>query len=486
MTSLTTAIIRSEESASEPDASEEDVTEKKKKKQKRASTSRGDVLGTRRIQDGLGTPVVAVADKDQKKRKAKGNDADSEKPKKKPKVSTKKSGLNKSKSGGPQAPHADDDSMVLPGGPALDNDAEEHVERPKTGKKKKGVPTESLITIRPAPPRPLTAKEVRGGAAKWTLKHLPDELAGCLPPWTKLTLKHVQDVVDQVYGADKHEVTAEGPWFGLVGYRLNSWRHSIGAQSLKAISEFLESYEPDSDKEIDEMENEDDEPEDDGLATGDDGGSIPSAAIPPATGVEAATAPDADVAVAAKTATKPLKFKPDRPEGIAAFVAWALQPHASTGTMAFHWKTWGNGGFLQSYLIVYTYAYHLSCLETIPGGYTRLEAPAIGALLMSAQATQRALQFWRTGEYVNAQKTADSFSTDNWADHIINRGLGTGRSRSGVQPDLTVITPLLSVAAIVLNDEHEYPHLVNNDQKLANSDQTVLNVGSGDDDKIGV
>lgn len=145
--------------------------------------------------------------------------------------------------------------MVLPGGPALDNDPEEHVERPKTGKKKKGVPTEvsrfdlsdrigpvltlphlsstfqSLITIHPAPPRPLTAKEVRGGAAKWTLKHLPGgtsseftdelvplaiELAGSLPPWTKLTVKHVQDVVDRVYGADKHEVTTEGPWFGLV------------------------------------------------------------------------------------------------------------------------------------------------------------------------------------------------------------------------------------------------------------------------------
>ncbi|KAJ7799548.1 hypothetical protein B0H14DRAFT_3787705 [Mycena olivaceomarginata] len=137
----------SEESASEPDAREEDVTEKKNKKQKRASTSRGDVLGVRRTQDGLGTPVVAVPDKDQKKRKAKGNDADSEKPQKKPKVSTKKSGLNKSKSGSPQAPHADDDSMVLPGGPVLDNDAEEHVERPKTGKKKKGVPTDLTSRI---------------------------------------------------------------------------------------------------------------------------------------------------------------------------------------------------------------------------------------------------------------------------------------------------------------------------------------------------
>ncbi|KAJ7884673.1 hypothetical protein B0H13DRAFT_2537196 [Mycena leptocephala] len=369
----------SEESTSEPDASEEDVPEKKKKKQKRASTSRGDVLGARRTLDGSGTPAVTVADNNPKKRKAKGSDAEEKPKKKKTKVATKKSGLSKSKSGGPQVPHADDDSMVLPGGPALDNDAEEHVERPKTGKKKKGVPTESLITIRPAPPRPLTAKET-------------------VPlPRTKLTVKHVQDKVDQVYGPDKHEVTAEGPWFGLVGYRLNSWRHAIGAQALKAINETEnEDNEP----------GEDDEPGDDGLATGDDGGSIPSAAVPPAAGVEALAA---DVAVAAKIAAKPLKFKLDTPEGIAAF-------------------TWGNGvdkkGFLQSYLIVYTYAYHLSCLATIPGGYTRLKAPAIGALLMSAQATQRALQLWRTGEYVNAQKTADSFSTDHWADHIINRGPG--------------------------------------------------------------
>jgi hypothetical protein len=46
--------------------------------------------------------------------------------------------------------------------------------------------------------------------------------------------------------------------------------------------------------------------------------------------------------------------------------------------------------------------------------------------------------------------------------------------------------PLLSAAAIVLNDEQEYPHLGNNDQNLANSDQTVLNVGGGGDNKIGV
>jgi hypothetical protein len=37
--------------------------------------------------------------------------------------------------------------MVLPGGPVLDNDAEEHVERPKTGKKKKGVPTDLTSRI---------------------------------------------------------------------------------------------------------------------------------------------------------------------------------------------------------------------------------------------------------------------------------------------------------------------------------------------------
>ncbi|KAJ7478444.1 hypothetical protein FB451DRAFT_184415 [Mycena latifolia] len=89
--------------------------------------------------------------------------------------------------------------------------------------------------------------------------------------------------------------------------------------------------------------------------------------------------------------------------------------------MAYQWKTWGNGtdkkGFLQSQLICYTYAYHRSCVAAIPGSYPRLKAPPVGALLLSMQAVERALQFWRTGEHINPHNSASHFSIENWGDH---------------------------------------------------------------------
>jgi hypothetical protein len=56
----------------------------------------------------------------------------------KPKIG-KKGGLTKPKPGLSALGADDDDSMVAPGGPALDDDTVEHVERPR-GKKKKGIP----------------------------------------------------------------------------------------------------------------------------------------------------------------------------------------------------------------------------------------------------------------------------------------------------------------------------------------------------------
>ena len=77
----------------------------------------------------------------------------------------------------------------------------------------------------------MTRKEIRGGSAKWTLKHLPAgtsseftdeavplarELAGTLLPWMGLTIKQIQDIVDKVYGKGKYQVTHESAWVGLV------------------------------------------------------------------------------------------------------------------------------------------------------------------------------------------------------------------------------------------------------------------------------
>jgi hypothetical protein len=57
---------------------------------------------------------------------------------KKAKLTNKKSGLAPAKS--KVAPAAEDESMVAAGGPAVDDDTQEHIERPLKGKKKKGKP----------------------------------------------------------------------------------------------------------------------------------------------------------------------------------------------------------------------------------------------------------------------------------------------------------------------------------------------------------
>ncbi len=76
-------------------------------------------------------------------------------------------------------------------------------------------------------------KETRGGDDKWKLVHLgvskPDEdrftntvaprarkKAGALEPWANLSVDEVRAIVDEVYGPGVHEVTADGPWVGLV------------------------------------------------------------------------------------------------------------------------------------------------------------------------------------------------------------------------------------------------------------------------------
>ncbi|KAJ7200732.1 hypothetical protein B0H12DRAFT_1154408 [Mycena haematopus] len=119
---------------------------------------------------------------------------------------------------------------------------------------------------------------------------------------------------------------------------------------------------------------------------------------------------------------RPLKFKFDTPEGVAAFVEWCLQSHPGNGSMAFHWKIWGDGadkkGFLQSNLILHALAYHLTCLDAIPGAYEQLDVYPESALLMAEQAVHHELKFWRTGEYVNPNKTANYFSADNCDDIV--------------------------------------------------------------------
>ena len=80
-----------------------------------------------------------------------------------------------------------------------------------------------------------TMKDARGSDEKWKLTHLGvnklDEdkftnavapcarkKAGALDPWANLSINDIKAIVDEVYGPGVHEleVTADGPWVGLV------------------------------------------------------------------------------------------------------------------------------------------------------------------------------------------------------------------------------------------------------------------------------
>ncbi|KAJ6550505.1 hypothetical protein B0H10DRAFT_2202350, partial [Mycena sp. CBHHK59/15] len=292
--------------------------------------------------DASGTPATSASSGH--KRKA---SVENSKDKKKKKAG-KKAGLVRSKAADPKQAASsgrssvggvteEDESMVKFGGPAIDDDVDEQIERAQPAQgKKRGLPQNAspclcpdctgsayihilaliqpIIKIAPAAPRPLTKKEQRNNAKKWSLPHLPRntasqfteeviplarELLGTLPPWAVLTVKQVQEIVDKVYGAGKHIVLFDGPWFGLVAYRASDWRSGFGIQALKGIQALINMYQGADNSESDEE----------------------------------AAGPLSDDPLDA--APKPAKFTFDTPEGIAAFVAWALQKHAETALWPF-------------------------------------------------------------------------------------------------------------------------------------------------------
>ncbi|KAJ6600852.1 hypothetical protein B0H10DRAFT_2441025 [Mycena sp. CBHHK59/15] len=412
----------SSEDEDEGDEGDDDSSDAPRgRRSKPAKSNRHDVISARSTKDSSGTP--ASSGKDAKKRKA-------------TKEKNKKSGAKKAKLGkvaglakqamrttssasGRSSVIIDDFDapMTQYGGPAVDDDVDEELERPvPAGKKKKGLPTTTIVKISAAPPKPLTKKEQRGNARKWTLEHLPRgtaaeftthvvplarELLGTMEPWASLTVPQIQGIVNRVYKQGKvegeeeprpivHEVSEDGAWWGLLGYRFTDWRSGFASQAAKAMEALIRTHEADDS----DSESSEEEP---AVPAGSDGQTAVSDA--PA---------------------KPRPFKFDTPGGIADFVEWALQVHDGNGTSAFHWKQWGDGkekkGFLLSYLIVYTYSHHLTVLDGIPDEYKRSSDPPYGALLLAAQAVERNLQFWKTGKYTVPTGLLGQFSFDNWGD----------------------------------------------------------------------
>ncbi|KAJ7312722.1 hypothetical protein DFH08DRAFT_1087533 [Mycena albidolilacea] len=212
---------------------------------------------------------------------------------------------------------------------------------------------------------------------------LARELAGTLEPWLFLNVAQVQAIVDRVFGPGKYLVEKNGPWFGLVTYRLTDWRSGFALQAQKAMDYLVKDAKecatvqntPDS------IEMEDEEPD-----------------------------------------SKPFDFA--NAKGIAEFCEFALTEHKpgnkKKSTMAFHWRTYGDGtnkeGFFLSYNILYTFAHHLNELDNIPVKYERSMARPVGALLLAVQAVERNLGFWKTGQYVVPKGSDWFFSCDNWSD----------------------------------------------------------------------
>ncbi|KAJ6556914.1 hypothetical protein B0H10DRAFT_1967495 [Mycena sp. CBHHK59/15] len=364
-----------DDSSEEEDETSED--EELAKPKKVPKPKRADVTASRSTKDAMGTPATSAA----MGTKCKAMDSKTSKLREKSKNKVqKKSGLTTPKSGQSSGVEADDDeSGVKFGGPAIDDDVDEKLERQEqdSKKKKRGLPTAPIIQIAPTPARPLTKKEQQNNAKKWALAHLPAgtdslftnelvplacELLGTLPPWSSLTADHVQGLVNRVYGTKKdkpiHKVSADGICWHIAS--------AIGMKAVQTLFDTAQEDESESEAEEESTEQ------------------VPLDAQP----------------------SKPAKFSFETPEGIAAFVEWALQKHKESGTRAFYWQTWGDGkekkGLFLSHLVAYTYAYHLTVLVALPTKHTHSDAPAIGALLLAVQAQLRAA----ADEWVEKKKQA--------------------------------------------------------------------------------
>ncbi|KAJ7232355.1 hypothetical protein C8J57DRAFT_1250573 [Mycena rebaudengoi] len=279
---------------------EDDDSEEPEKPKKVPKPSRADVVASRSTQDVSGTPTTSIA-----AHKRKAEDAKKKTPAKKQKSgpAKKKAGLAKVVASGQSSDGPDDEEKAVKYG--------------------------SLIHIAPTPQRPPTQKELRGNDKKWTRVHLPDgtysqftdevvplarELLGTQDhSWSALTIKQIQGILDRVYGK------ANGAWQGLLSYRLSDWRAGIATQGNQIHSALIDTYEPESDVD-----------EDLDLGSPCKSSPNPGPSSPPASLTDTPPAPLAVVppwplADPPAHQPTPTRFQFDTADGIAEFVAWAVQ-----------------------------------------------------------------------------------------------------------------------------------------------------------------
>ncbi|KAJ7699688.1 hypothetical protein B0H16DRAFT_1749328 [Mycena metata] len=121
------------------------------------------------------------------------------------------------------------------------------------------------------------------------------------------------------------------------------------------------------------------------------------------------TRPSLPAASDTDATAKPKLFDFKTPAGIKEFIAWTLQTHTN-GSKAFYWRQWGDG--IQK--------------KVNPRAIHPLRIAPVGALLLSVQAVECELAFWKTGVNVVPRGPLSHFSFDNWGD-IKHRDLATNK-----------------------------------------------------------
>ncbi|KJA20449.1 hypothetical protein HYPSUDRAFT_203766 [Hypholoma sublateritium FD-334 SS-4] len=387
----------------DPDASQDEAPQaglKRKKTQKgKSKPGRADVTATRQTTASAGTPLIASTVKrtpsqpPQKKKKSNQGGLVANWEAKNPNA-CKHSDSSRSTL---EQPH--EGSMVQDvSGFASDHDNDQVERAALTGSKRnksKGSAKDKIPMIQIIPghqlKRPSTKKDARGGAARWTTRHLPPDTitqftgvvtrlakikAGTITPWSNLTYSQVQGIVDLVFGQGVHTVEDGDVWCGLIAARICNWRNSFATAAIRSIDQWIEAH------------------------------------------------PDAL----------------DSSERIADMCELCLSEKGTPPHCPFWWREWTEDdnniirkkGMFQNELILYTLSHaHLIKYDDIPNpDNLEDDEKPVGALILALQAVEHAFKLRRTGEHIEPTSSTGYFSCDNYGDYIEQKIVDTGKKGS--------------------------------------------------------
>ncbi|KAJ7213374.1 hypothetical protein GGX14DRAFT_445031 [Mycena pura] len=210
-------------------------------------------------------------------------------------------------------------------------------------------------------------------------------------PWLPPTVDDIQPQMDRVYGQGKYVVNARDVWTHLLHYRCHDWRRMFLDFAMRAFKKQIEAAEEEVIENAQKKEAQ--------LSQGLDDIQMPDE--------------ENDA------------FDLTTPEGIAEYVAYQLDGTGDGHTKHFHWKDFNaeEPGLFGTYLLLYTFAAHLSFLDTLPVDLARSEERPYTAVLMAIQAVEYMLLRWTTGAYVPpSREQKEQFSADNWGDYTESVG----------------------------------------------------------------